>query len=96
MLKHAGRIVAAASVFLALIVSIARADDSERLFRWTLKAGETLKFRMVQEMAQKLQTGEGGPPIAISTKMTMDQMWKVDSVDDKGVITLDQSLQNIS
>ena len=95
MLKQIGWLFAAASIVTALTVNTAAADEAEKVFRWKLKPGETLKFRMVQDMAQNMHVGEGKPATAMSTKMTMDMVWKVDSVDDQGVITLDQLIQGI-
>ena len=95
MLKQFGWFFAAASIVTALTVSTAHADSAERIFRWKLKPGETLKYRMVQEMEQNMRMGEQKSPTAISTKMTMDMDWKVDSVDDQGLINLDQVIQRM-
>ena len=95
MLKQVRWFFAAASVVTALIVGTANGDPVEKVFRWKLKAGETLKYRMVQDMSQKMHVGEGIPPTAISTKMTMVMLWKVDSVDDQGLITLDQVIESM-
>jgi len=95
MLKQVGWFFAVASMVTALTLSAAAADPAEKLFRWKLKPGQSLKFRMVQDMTQNIQMGEQKTPTTMSTKTTMDMDWKVDSVDDQGVITLDQTIQRM-
>jgi hypothetical protein len=95
MLKRTVWIVLAASIVTALAVRMASAQEAGKIFRWKLKPGETLKFCMAQDMAQNIHMGDGKPATAITTKMTMDMAWKVDTVDDKGMITLDQLIERI-
>jgi hypothetical protein len=94
MLRHYRWMFVAASMFAALSVGRADAEDA-KLFRWKLKPGQTLKFRMVQDMQQNLELTTPNVPTAVSTKMTMDMAWKVDSVDKQGVITIDQQFERI-
>ncbi len=95
MLKQVGWFFATASMIVALTVGTANADPAGKVFRWKLTPGETLKFVMAQDMTQNIHVGEGKPPTAVSSKMAMDLVWKVESVDDQGVITSDQSFQRI-
>jgi len=82
-------------VTVMTVSTAAAADPAEQLFRWKLKPGQSLKFRMVQDMTQNIQMGEQKSPMTFSTKTTMDMDWKVDAVDDKGEITMDQTIQRI-
>lgn len=95
MLKHVGWSLAVVWTFAALTACAADGAQAEKVFRWKLKPGETLKYHMVQDMAQNIRAGENQPPIALSTKMAMDLVWKIDAVDDQGVISLDQTIERI-
>jgi hypothetical protein len=70
----------------------ARADKE---LRWKFKPGETLHYRMIQEMSMNMRMGEGKPPMATTMNQTVDMSWKAESVDDQGVISMDQTIDRM-
>ncbi len=82
-------------MLLTLSVHTAHATGPGKVFRWKLKPGETLNYRVVEDIVQNVREGAAKGPQVLSTKLTMDMVWKVDSVDDHGLITLDELIQRM-
>ena len=64
------------------------------LLRWKFKPGETLDYVITQEWSQKIQKGDKAPMTG-TMKLSMDNVWKVESVDNEGVATINRTIDRM-
>ncbi|WP_435009766.1 DUF6263 family protein [Tundrisphaera lichenicola] len=87
-----------ASLMLGLVLiggtSPVRAEATK--LRWKFKPGEVLRYTMVQTQSMTTKVKRPTPQeFKQGFTLTLDQTWKVKSVDDSGVATLTQTIDRI-
>jgi hypothetical protein len=72
--------VAQGLAFACLLLSAGSAR-SQTLLRWKFQPGETLHYLMTSQMVEKAQVRDK-PAITVSITYMVDDLWKIESVDD--------------
>lgn len=67
--------------------------QAAKKLRWKVAKGDTFSLEMKQDMQQTSNVGT--QKIKTGNKMTMNMTWKVDSVDDEGLIHMTQTHDRI-
>ena len=73
----------------------ANGAHAQKELRWKLQPGEVLNYQIVQEIQQDLHLGDDAPSMKFTTTQIMDMRWQVESVDDAGVISIDQQITRV-
>lgn len=79
--------------FTCLLLSAGSAR-SQTLLRWKFQPGETLHYLMTSQMVEKAQIRDK-PVITVSVTFAVDDLWKIESVDDKGVATVHRTIDRV-
>ena len=92
------RIRRSMQVALGLAVFAAVADGgtarAQTLLRWKFQPGATFRYVLTQQMEQTIQGGSKGP-VTLTTTMSGDTLWKVESVDKDGAGTVSQTMEGM-
>lgn len=78
---------------LALTVLAAANAHAETTFRWKVQAGDKFEVTMTQDMKQSVTVGD--ETVDVPNNLVMYMTWTVDSVDDKAVIHMSQTIDRI-
>jgi hypothetical protein len=87
-----------ASLAAALIVSTiaAGSEAAATTLRWKFKAGDTLRYQMVQTQSMTTRIKDPAPQeFKQGFTLTIDQVWTIKSVDDAGVASMTQTIDRI-
>ncbi len=84
-----------ACVVAAVTAWAAASARGEVDMRWKYKAGETIRYTMIQDMIQNVNVPESGGPMKMTMTQTMDLTWRVEAVSPEGVANLTQTIDRV-
>jgi hypothetical protein len=85
------RVLLARFALAAALVLSATAAWADTTLKWSLRAGETVKYVLVHTLNQKVTSP--GQELTKKIELTLDLTWKVNSVASDGTIDLTQTLE---
>jgi Family of unknown function (DUF6263) len=90
------RATLAVALILSTIAAGAGAEAAATTLRWKFKAGDSIRYQLVQTQSMTTRVKEPAPQeFKQAFTLTLDQVWTVKSVDASGVASMTQTIERI-